>query len=118
LGVERSSPKASRKSSLNVIPSERQRVKGALLEDLSGRRGPSTAFVRSRDSHSAQDDNLIFVDEILYYPNWREIMSFRNGDKSREHRLRKAREKKREVIRGLSAVKSDAKAPAKKAAKK
>jgi hypothetical protein len=28
-------------------------------------------------------------------------MSFRNGDKSREHRLRKAREKKREVIRQL-----------------
>lgn len=28
-------------------------------------------------------------------------MSFRNGDKSREHRLRKAREKKRETIRKL-----------------
>ncbi len=28
-------------------------------------------------------------------------MSFRNGDKSREHRLRKAREKKRETIREL-----------------
>jgi hypothetical protein len=28
-------------------------------------------------------------------------MSFRNGDKSREHRLRKAREKKREGIREL-----------------
>ena len=28
-------------------------------------------------------------------------MSFRNGDKSREHRLRKAREKKREKIREL-----------------
>ncbi len=35
-------------------------------------------------------------------------MSYRNGDKSREHRLRKAREKKREVIRGLKA-KPDAK---------
>ena len=35
-------------------------------------------------------------------------MSFRNGDKSREHRLRKAREKKREVIRGIKA-KADAK---------
>ena len=33
-------------------------------------------------------------------------MSYRNGDKSREHRLRKAREKKREVIRGLK-VKAD-----------
>jgi vacuolar-type H+-ATPase subunit H len=28
-------------------------------------------------------------------------MSYRNGDKSREHRLRKAREKKREVIREI-----------------
>jgi hypothetical protein len=28
-------------------------------------------------------------------------MSFRNGDKSREHRLRKAREKKREKNREL-----------------
>ena len=35
-------------------------------------------------------------------------MSFRNGDKSREHRLRKAREKKRESVRKL-VVKSDAK---------
>lgn len=28
-------------------------------------------------------------------------MSFRNGDKSREHRLRKAREKMREKVRKL-----------------
>jgi hypothetical protein len=28
-------------------------------------------------------------------------MSYRNGDKSREHRLRKAREKKREKIRDI-----------------
>jgi len=28
-------------------------------------------------------------------------MSFRNGDKSRENRLRKAREKKRETLRKL-----------------
>lgn len=39
--------------------------------------------------------------EILYYPSEVKIMSFRNGDKSREHRLRKAREKKRETIREL-----------------
>jgi hypothetical protein len=45
-------------------------------------------------------------------------MSFRNGDKSREHRLRKAREKKREAVRELKSVQSDAKAPAKKAVKK
>lgn len=36
-------------------------------------------------------------------------MSYRNGDKSREHRLRKAREKKREVIREIKA-KTEAKA--------
>ena len=30
-------------------------------------------------------------------------MSFRNGDKSREHRLRKARQKKRENVRKLRA---------------
>ena len=30
-------------------------------------------------------------------------MSFRNGDKSREHRLRKQREKKRGKMRGLKA---------------
>ncbi len=36
------------------------------------------------------------------------IMSFRNGDKSREHRLRKAKEKKRENVRKL-VIKSDAK---------
>ena len=28
-------------------------------------------------------------------------MSFRNGDKSREHRIRKARQKKRQVTRDL-----------------
>lgn len=28
-------------------------------------------------------------------------MSFRNGDKSREHRLRKTRQKKREAVREL-----------------
>jgi hypothetical protein len=39
-------------------------------------------------------------------------MSYRNGDKSREHRLRKAREKKREKIREIKSV------PAKAAAKK
>lgn len=35
-------------------------------------------------------------------------MSFRNGDKSREHRQRKAKEKKRESVRKLLS-KSDAK---------
>jgi len=46
-------------------------------------------------------------------------MSFRNGDKSREHRLRKAKEKKRESVRKL-ATKSDAKGqlPAASSAKK
>jgi hypothetical protein len=43
-------------------------------------------------------------------------MSYRNGDKSREHRLRKAREKKRETIRELKS-KADA-TPAKQAAPK
>ena len=28
-------------------------------------------------------------------------MSFRNGDKSREHRIRKARQKKRETVRKI-----------------
>src|ERR1022692_3042417 len=37
-------------------------------------------------------------------------MSYRNGDKSREHRLRKARQKMRLKTRGLQ-VKDDAKAP-------
>jgi len=43
-------------------------------------------------------------------------MSFRNGDKSREHRLRKAKQKKREVVRGLttSDSKSESSAPAAK----
>ena len=36
-------------------------------------------------------------------------MSFRNGDKSREHRLRKARQKMRLKIRGLQ-TKDEAKA--------
>lgn len=31
-------------------------------------------------------------------------MSFRNGDKSREHRLRKAREKKRETVRKMKST--------------
>jgi hypothetical protein len=46
-------------------------------------------------------------------------MSFRNGDKSREHRLRKARQKMRVKTRGLQ-VKDDAKAQsaATRAAKK
>ena len=34
-------------------------------------------------------------------------MSFRNGDKSRENRIRKAREKKREKIRKLETKKTD-----------
>ena len=41
-------------------------------------------------------------------------MSFRNGDKSRENRLRKARERKRIAVKGLKSAQSDAKAPAKK----
>jgi hypothetical protein len=45
-------------------------------------------------------------------------MSFRNGDKSREHRLRKARERKRIAVRGLKSGESDTKTPAKEAAKK
>lgn len=39
---------------------------------------------------------------MLYYPNEGQFMSYRNGDKSREHRLRKARQKKREKVRNLS----------------
>ena len=43
-------------------------------------------------------------------------MSFRNGDKSREHRIRKARQKKRETVRQIE---SQAKAqPAQSAAPK
>ncbi len=38
-------------------------------------------------------------------------MSFRNGDKSRENRLRKAREKKRGTVRQMKS-KSEAKAEA------
>ena len=46
-------------------------------------------------------------------------MSYRNGDKSREHRLRKAKQKKRENVRELvqkseTAAKSTAGASAKK----
>jgi hypothetical protein len=47
------------------------------------------------------------------------IMSFRNGDKSREHRIRKARQKKREAVRELksgSAGQSQAAASKKKSA--
>jgi len=44
-------------------------------------------------------------------------MSFRNGDKSRENRLRKARQKMREKVRGLQPNK-DSKAPAALAVKK
>jgi hypothetical protein len=39
--------------------------------------------------------------EILYYLLRGAIMSFRNGDKSREHRIRKARQKKRETLRDI-----------------
>ena len=44
-------------------------------------------------------------------------MSYRNGDKSREHRLRKARQKKRENVRELLA-KTDPKTQTGTAAKK
>jgi hypothetical protein len=44
-------------------------------------------------------------------------MSYRNGDKSREHRLRKAREKMRSKIRTLQ-TKSEAKTQSAGAAKK
>jgi hypothetical protein len=40
-----------------------------------------------------------------------DFMSFRNGDKSRENRIRKARQKMREKVRELQPNK-DAKAPA------
>lgn len=43
-----------------------------------------------------------------YHRSEVKIMSFRNGDKSREHRLRKAKEKKRENVRKL-VIKSDVK---------
>ncbi len=39
-------------------------------------------------------------------------MSYRNGDKSREHRIRKAREKKREVVRQLKTTADKAQAAA------
>ncbi|MGC2110947.1 MAG: hypothetical protein WA655_15605 [Candidatus Korobacteraceae bacterium] len=46
-------------------------------------------------------------------------MSFRNGDKSREHRLRKARQKKRESARSLSSnTTGNARQPASDGAKK
>jgi len=45
---------------------------------------------------------------MLYHRSGVKLMSFRNGDKSREHRLRKAREKRRESVRKL-VIKSDAK---------
>ncbi len=40
-------------------------------------------------------------------------MSFRNGDKSREHRLRKAKQKKRESVRKLEGQGEAKAAPAK-----
>jgi hypothetical protein len=45
-------------------------------------------------------------------------MSFRNGDKSRENRIRKARQKKRETVRELKGKGSDSHTarPAKKSA--
>jgi hypothetical protein len=47
-----------------------------------------------------------------------EMMSFRNGDKSRENRIRKARQKKREVVRELKSrdAGSQAAQPRKKSA--
>ncbi|HZP24400.1 MAG TPA: hypothetical protein VFB04_13190 [Terriglobales bacterium] len=42
-------------------------------------------------------------------------MSFRNGDKSREHRLRKARQKKRTVVRKLKGDESKPQASSKAA---
>ncbi len=46
-------------------------------------------------------------------------MSYRNGDKSREHRLRKAKQKKRENVRELVAkTETNEKAPAKASARK
>ena len=45
-------------------------------------------------------------------------MSYRNGDKSRENRIRKARQKKRETVRELKgkSAGTSQKAPAKKSA--
>lgn len=45
-------------------------------------------------------------------------MSFRNGDKSREHRLRKAKAKKRVKVRELNPIDPKQEAPAQKPAKK
>jgi len=41
-------------------------------------------------------------------------MSFRNGDKSREHRIRKARQKKRETIRQIKTKPGETPEPARK----
>ena len=43
-------------------------------------------------------------------------MSFRNGDKSREHRIRKARQQKREAVRKLKSRSAGAATRAKKSA--
>lgn len=43
-------------------------------------------------------------------------MSFRNGDKSRENRIRKERQKKRETVRELKSKGAGEKHPAKKSA--
>jgi hypothetical protein len=45
-------------------------------------------------------------------------MSFRNGDKSREHRLRKAKQKKREGARELANAGETNKSPADASSKK
>jgi hypothetical protein len=39
--------------------------------------------------------------KLRYYRNGGQIMSFRNGDKSREHRLRKQKQQKRESVRKI-----------------
>jgi len=43
-------------------------------------------------------------------------MSFRNGDKSREHRIRKERQKKRQAVRGLKSKSTGQTSPEKKSA--
>jgi len=49
---------------------------------------------------------------MLYYASEVSCMSYRNGDKSREHRLRKAKQKKRESARELVTKSETAAKPA------
>ena len=114
----------SRRAGPRCDSSQRSELTADLLAEdaLIRRRSSSLSRVLRQISDETSVENLFRGPETHVSANavasqGGDFMSFRNGDKSRENRIRKARQKMREKVRELQATK-DSKAPAAVAGKK